>query len=540
MYDRAPGLLLIAALAVLAGVLAFGVIARPCLASNDSYNYVDVARNAALGRGLSQSALGYNEPHFPVDGNWPAPFTSQSTLYPLAIAALIRLGIEPVRAGLLVPLLALVAIWAIAWQLACDLWNRETGAVAVGLLTVPVALPGSEGRAWSEPLALALALLALVFQIRAARRLQDGEKLALAAGIAAGAAFATRYIFALCWLVGLAGWAAHGRRGRAGSIAFTVGFAFVASPVLLRNWNLTGSLLGAGHNNSELSVGGVLGQMAGTLTSGPGGALLALAALGVVALLLVALRHRVGSWRAAVRLVPGAEGWLVALWAVTYIASLVVLRSLIYFDPIGLRLLGPSLAVVSLLAAALATHALVLPRRTWLTAAAAITLLVAGVVLMRYGRTEPPASALGIARSDHMSWIRDHVRPTDLLIADDAVDLALHLNGPDGGPRRVVSFSAIPDMQPLCEDDLVKLIDARACVPGADNAAWLILRRRASCDAEWRELFGPFVADLVAGRTAAYPRVTPAATLEDAYVFRIESNSAAITASPAKPLHMRP
>src|SRR5687768_2425355 len=68
-------------------------------------NYVDIARNIAQGRGIVQSTLGFNQPHFFTSLSPAGAFTSQPPLYSLAIAVVGSLGISfadaalPVRDG---------------------------------------------------------------------------------------------------------------------------------------------------------------------------------------------------------------------------------------------------------------------------------------------------------------------------------------------------------------------------------------------------------------------------------------------------------
>ncbi len=521
MRDRALGWLLVASLALLAGALATVALTRPRLVSYDSFDYVDVARNVALGRGLTQSALGYNEPRFPVDGDWPAPFTSQPPLYPLAVAALIRLGLDPVRAGLLVPILALAALWLVAWRLTRALWGPEAAAAAVASLAGAAALTGFGFRAWSELLAIAFALLALALQVRAVgaaaagARPTSGGSAAFGAGLAAGAAFATRYLFVIAWPVGLAGWLGRGRRGLAQALAFTAGFALVAGPVVARNLLLKGTLAGVGHNPSSESPAMVVARVAKTLAGGWG----ALALLVAVAALLALLRRRAGSWSAALARVPGAPGWLVALWALAYLVVLVAVRSLVHFDDIGLRLMSPFLVCALLLAAALAARALPLPRAAWLALGVVVALAASGLVLARGLALPHLAPAQRVAASPRLAWVRDHVAPGDLVIGDDPVDLPLYFRGPDGGPRRVASFSPAPYMRPVTAAELLSF--ARQQTSGWRRPAWLVLRRRDSDPEEWRLQFGPLIADLATGRTAEHPEFHLMADLDDALVFRI-------------------
>jgi len=78
--------------------------------SQDSMVYIHAARNVLLGRGVVLDILYYPRRRFPADFDFPQLYTLQPPLYPLAIAGVARLGIDPVVAGLLVPLLACAGI----------------------------------------------------------------------------------------------------------------------------------------------------------------------------------------------------------------------------------------------------------------------------------------------------------------------------------------------------------------------------------------------------------------------------------------------
>jgi 4-amino-4-deoxy-L-arabinose transferase-like glycosyltransferase len=539
MPERGFRTLLVAALIAFAGVLVAGVLTRPRLISNDSFNYVDVARNIAAGRGITQSALGYNAARFPVEGGWPAPFTAQPPLYPLTVAALIRLGLEPVRAALLVPLLALIAIWILGYRLTRDLWGRETALAALGLLVLSALLPGIGERAWSETLAIALALFSVWLEAWSLAgdvetRRSSRLVLAAAAGLAAGAAFSTRYLFAIALPVGLVPWILHPRRGAAPALAFVLGFALPAVPVIARNASLTGSWLGETHNFSPTPLSEVLGRSVATLAGSGMRAGFTLFALVLALVLLVLLRRRAGSRQELARLfLPGGRG-LVVLWPLAYCVALAAVRSFVQFDTIGLRLLSPALVFALVLGGAVMAGALAPSARLLRVALLALALGGAAVGTLRLSHTPPVTPEERIARSARLAWVRDHVRPGDLVVGDDAVDLPLWFRGADGAPLRVACLSPAPYMSPLTEADLFAFARRHARSPGAaaldsggppgaarSGAVYLVLRRREAGEAEWRALFGPFIADLATGRAAAHPRIVVVATLADALVFRI-------------------
>src|ERR1700753_1246332 len=87
--------LCVALLALYAVLFAFNSFTRTReFEDGDTMNFIDVARHIAGGQGVTQSALGMNQPHFDVDDPIPTPLTHQPPLYPLMVAAVSQTGLS--------------------------------------------------------------------------------------------------------------------------------------------------------------------------------------------------------------------------------------------------------------------------------------------------------------------------------------------------------------------------------------------------------------------------------------------------------------
>ena len=77
MLEMAAHWLLALAVAAYVGLAGYNSLTRTRNFSPDSMNYVSVARNIAEGKGITQPALGFNQPHISLEVTLPPPFTSQ-------------------------------------------------------------------------------------------------------------------------------------------------------------------------------------------------------------------------------------------------------------------------------------------------------------------------------------------------------------------------------------------------------------------------------------------------------------------------------
>ena len=477
--------------------------------SPDSMNYVSVARNVSRGLGLSQPALGFNQPRWPVDAALPAPFTSQPPLYPLTVAALGALLPSHADAALLVAALCYAGVLAVGTALAAQLYGRAAGLLALTLLLLHRPLYYVAGFAWSEPLGILLVLLSLLLALRAQRRPDGSAWFWLASGLCAGLAFATRYLL-LAAVVSSRALLLRNRRSLRPLLAYAAGIAVPVLLVMGRNLALTGTLMGSRPNPSLLGLDenlaaafrNVFGSFFGDMPEGPATLLLvAVVTLGLA--LLVRRRELAGGLRQ-----PGT--WLLGAWSCAYLALLIGQRSLIHFDAIGPRLVAPATVTLVLLLAGLTARAF----RVRPGLALGIALVVAAGCLARQVRFASGPTVTDAARieaSPRLLWVERNTTAADLIIGDDTMDIPFYLDRP-----LVVSFSPYPYTDHPTYEHLAAFARGRGY-----QKAFLVLRDRYFSDGDWRWHYGDFIADLVAGRTDAYPGVRELARLQDGYVFEM-------------------
>jgi hypothetical protein len=513
----------IAALVALAVALALDGSRVPGLISNDAYGYADVALNLAEGRGLTQSALGYNAPRFPATGDWPAPFTGQGPLFPVAAAGAIRLGADPLRAPAIVSAVGLALAAASAAGLAGGLFGPAAAPLAGLAVALPALSPHLAGRAWSESVALALLLLGL--RLVAAAAVPAGPRArsigwAFAAGVAAGACGATRYALlpAVPFVAAaVALLAPRGGRARA-ALAAALGGCAVVAPVVLHNLAVTARPFGAAPNPSTTTLAGAIGQALARLSHVeivvPAAVLLA---LGLVA---AARGRRLALLARALTRGPAI---LLPAWIVVYIAVVMWLRSRVHFDDIGLRLLAPAIVPAAVMAAGAVSAA---PPRTagWIHGLAVAGLFgIAGITGARaLARPEPVVGRVAY-EPPVATWLRDHAPEPATVVAEDAPDLVMLLRTPGRGGRRIASFAPLPYMQALTASDLATFARRH----GGDSSLVLVVRRRDQPIAAWRASHGEYLAALVAGAAGGNRAPPPGARLEavlpDAWVFRVSA-----------------
>jgi len=174
--------------------------------SNDSMNYVDVARNISSGKGIVQSTLGFNQPYlFQKDSLIPSPFTSQPPLYPILISMFALPGFPHASVALVIPVMAYGFILVFAYFLSRDLYNHPTGIITVDFLLLYAPLMLIIRMAWSESLSIMLFLISLWLLVRRKKNPNNHIRIVVSfgSGIAAGLAFSTRYSMIPILVVGI-------------------------------------------------------------------------------------------------------------------------------------------------------------------------------------------------------------------------------------------------------------------------------------------------------------------------------------------------
>ncbi len=512
------GTVLLVALAVAAGLLAYDSLTRIRDFTPDSMNYVDVARNILAGHGVSQNTLGFNQVDFAraLHRDVPEPLLVQPPVYPLLIAAVSLTGLRPADAALAIPAACYLLVLLLAYRLADRLYDRTVALTTLGLLLLHAPLARIGRTAWSEGPALVFLLACLLTLLRstsgARRLLWTGL-----AGILAGLATDTRYalfplLFAgpILFAVEETGWR---NRVRSAGI-YLLGFGAALAPVVIRMVRLgRDDLL---HRDSfGLSLGrnlsGVLTALTGrNLTLVPSG--LETALFGALLVTLLVMLGRRGGFREQLgRLFLSRRRFLLPLWAGLYLSFLVQQATRHRIDALSPRLVAPASVVLAIAVAALLVRGLRLRESR---AAGFLAVVIAAVLGARIATavTLPRVTdEARILQSPRLSWIADHTGDRDLVVGDDTVYIPFYFGRP------AVSFSPYPNQHPTAEE-----LTAFANRRRKDyDRFFLVLRDRFAEDSARRTAYGDFIADLVERGPEAFPGFQAVAELPDGRVYRI-------------------
>jgi len=554
--------------AAFAALALFNSVTRLQQFSPDSLAYIDVAQNWAAGRGFCHSALISYGPRDWSKQTLLPPCTLWAPLYPLCIGVPHWMGMPAWAAALAVPFAALAFFLMAIYRLCRYLYNDTAAWLAVAALLIygPVRLCARY--AWSEMPALACLAWAFWFLVSAREESSPGAPASLPAntrkarlilsGVLFGLAFSARYV--LFPAVGLAAlmltWAAcatqkgvaqeHGHLARDGDpikdpitgkmpvllcrvVMLLSGFTAVAMCVLGHNWISDGTLLGPARAASKIGLWINLKQAAYVLCFGalpsdwtsadPIAAHLRLwSGLGAVCLGLAALDRRLGAIR---RIFDTPARLVLPLWGFGYGLMLIAYRTVVEIDPIGPRLLAPGLAFLVPPAVA-AIVAWIGPAKRCHRFALGLAI---GVALFQevqvYLANPPTAFASHQLDSQRLRWIAQNTTARDLIIGDSTMDIPVYC-----GFRHTLCL--LPEAsQPLDYAGLHAFLDSHA---GDFDRAFLVLRagipaNSAEDEAQWGEMFGPFIADLVFKRFEAYPDISAGPEVRRPHVFAISLTS---------------
>ena len=210
--------------------------------SPDSMLYIDVAQNLASGHGLSHSyAMTSELARLPGDTLLP-PMLLWGPLYPLSIALAHFCGLPCWAAALLIPVFFGGVLLYLVFVLMTRLYERETAVLAVAFLAVSNPFRFVASHAWSETLGMACLLAAFCLLVA-----PPGKRNALFAGLFLGLAFTARYALLPGILLGLLCVIERKSLNRSlrNIVFLCAGFALLALPVMIRNFLLSGNLLGS-------------------------------------------------------------------------------------------------------------------------------------------------------------------------------------------------------------------------------------------------------------------------------------------------------
>ncbi len=503
--------------AALAYFVSFGytTLAYEGKFSPDSIFYVDTANNLLGGRGLSTS-MAELERVIELNERLPKPMTVWGPGFPIAIAAVSLLGISTAAAALIVAVVGYGLIAGLAWWIAARFAGLANGALVVAALLYFAPLRDVSRHAWSETTAMAFAL-AMVVALAAGDR--KSLWLATFAGLCAGAAVATRYAFAPLILIGLiCAYTSHAKSALARMAAFTIPALAVAGPVFARNLLLTGHAGGSRWHPAGRPLLDGVGEAARALPSALSFSspwLMCGSALLVA--LSVAWRYRSGG-RGRPPTVNRVAMLALVAWPILYLALLLAAQTRVVVDSIDDRLLFPAALSVVLLVLA----ALLVAFRPHRVVAYSCAILLAGHaawseagnarMIRRAGLPAVYESSRALAKPGALAWLAANATPTDLIIAQDALEWPLYL-----GPIPTIFFSFEGAPSRFEYDAIAAYLNNHEC--GAYRKIFVAIDPVATGDSRTRTWFHD---DLAAGNVSPYPALSELARGENYAVFKLE------------------
>lgn len=508
-------------------LVAWYSLTRTLYLSPDSFVYLDTAQSLAGGHGLSHSVLHVHELGSGMGDLFHASDVTYAPLYPIAVAALLRAGVNAPSAALLVAASFYGITLAGMYLLCRRLYGAPTAVLVTAVLLHYLPLYSVGVCAWSE--SLALACLVFGFLALAGKPGTEGSPArGFLAGLCLGLAFAARYALLPAAGLGLAVVAVRAhqfRRAACATTAYMAGAFLGAGPPLLRNYLVCGRLLGAERPASErgllenvydLYIAAFQSYLPATWLTADTQARLLVAALVLAAGVMV-LRKRTHVVFGAVRT---DLRWMLPGWALFYLAFLVIYRTLYMFDQIGPRLALPGLLFLIPPLAAMAVAAFQASNRTVMIMAAVFTALAVFHAAYALATTPRDSISARVANSERLTWVLENTNAEDIIIGDMLIDLPAYC-----GPRRCLSFFPLEDPKyHLTSDGLVAFLKPRL---GHFEKAFIVLRRIAytepAYERVWQRCCGHFIADLVYDRPLDRPGIHRAATLKDGQVFEVDA-----------------
>jgi hypothetical protein len=489
-------------------------------ADPDTMNFVNIAKNITAGRGIVQSTLGFNQPFFAYTDQSPIPLTVQPPLYPLLTALVALTGIPVDLAGLTVSLVAFAVVLFLIYAISRRQFGTPAAYLCVFLAVLYEPLHNFPATAFSE--ITGLMFLLLVFHLITTANEKSGKTalpLLFAAGLAAGLAFATRYVLILSGVVGVV-YMVKERRWQSGRlVSFLLGGALPVVPVLVRNVILLGSPMPRLKPSTE-GIAAVLWDLVKAIggTFAPDSLvsqrLQMILAFAAVAVLAFVLFKKFG--KSSLNEVFIAKGrYLYWLWIAVYLAGLFVQRAMSHFDTIDARFILMATVPLVILLAGFAAGLLEKHPKI-------VTALAGVLVLAAFGReiatsvSLPYASqATAIQNSANLTWIRENTTRRDLVIGDNTVYVPFYFDYPEA-----VSYSPYPYTEYFTEKELK---DATASRCSKYEHIYLIMRiGETDSEEKWNAKYGGFLTSLVFHREAENPSVQFVKDTGESMVFAVK------------------
>ena len=504
-------------------LFTFNSLTRVLPFAPDSMNYVDVARNIAAGKGISQSTLGYNQAHlFDENSQAPEPLVVQPPLYPLMIAGTSRLGLSFVASALLIPAIAYAVILLIAFFLARELFGVSTAVLTTAGLLIFAPLGLFSRKAFSESPTLVFLLLSLLLSILVRRRIGTAPLgfITFLGGVAAGLAFATRYAMLLLVLLEsfylVEGFVSKKNKPYA-LLPYVLGAAIPIGLVFAHNLISTGRIMPASlpsdrsilYNLSDafLSMFGTYFWMGSPIVQ----VIFAVLLLILSVLLLDKQDMLPKIWHRILH-----DGYyLLPLWVAGYYFFIVIERSLITFNKIDTRLMIPASVVLAILGIACIVRAFqLISRPVYIRAMATVLILAACGQEARFSLSQTAYSLEDrVTASQRLSWIADNTTDKDFIVGESAMEVPFYFGRASAfvGPYPLNIYLTYPGLISFADHNCSRY-----------QHIYLILLPRE--DIPYDNLlyrFGQFITDIRFHQLKDYPRILPVVDLEDGRIFEI-------------------
>ena len=497
----------------------------------DTMNFVDIARNIATGRGISQSALGFNQAHFSIDDQIPMPLTAQPPLYPLLIALLSFFGLPYAGAGLLISIICYGLILLIAYRVSFEIYDVRAALLSVGFLLLYAPLYKVSKTTFSEPTSIVFFLISFWLLIQMCNSATYRSWIPAGAGLATGLTFATRYAFLALFPLSVLFIFLESRRKLRDLSLYIAGFIIPAGAVLARNFLVSGKFLSTRISSTD-SLNSLIHQALRAVTEEYSNGLkpdIQVALLILSVLILVALlfrRHKLLDTIYAVFFRKG--GYLLTFWVLGYMTFLIFVKTRVHLDPINWRLILPAGIILALLFAAFIIKSTEMKTQYILCIVLIIALFMIKNEVMVTIRKPIVDRDQYIANSERLSWVAQHTTSHDLIIADGAVDICFYLDRP-----AAISFSPFPEAN-VPEYEKIMTFSKKNC--NKYKNIYLIVHppeylishapdmERADPNKQEKNLkraYGPFISDIIFGKLKKYPAVSFLDRLSDSYIYKI-------------------
>ena len=488
--------------------------------SFDSMNYVDVAKNISIGKGIQQSSLGFNQKHFSIGDDIPTPFISQPPLYPVVIAMVSFIGISHSDGALLISVISYALLLGVVFLMTKFLFNEYVAFLSVGLLLFYYPLRLVASYACSEPLGLVFVFGSFLVLIYACDRSNKSQKRGWTwlSGLLAGLAFSCRYALISTVLTGIVFIViTFKNRMKKNLLDYLLGFLVPFLAVVGRNFLVSGFMM-LRPNPSETGLRKNLADAFWSLFGKylhlfdhkvEAGLLFSL--IFVIVLILLIRKKLVSEIQFV--LFSGKRPILI-LWSCFYFSLLIVQRTRFHFDPITPRFMVFVGVPMIIILCALVLSA-VRQKPLWVILGAIfISAFAFGKELSATIRAPNYDLRQIIRDSERLNWVDENTTEKDLIIGDDTVDMVFYLNRP-----AVISFSPYPYTDYIDYNRITGYVQKHR---DRYSRFFLVLRKRFRTQETIQKRYGSFVSDLVLKKIDSYPGFVWIQELDDGYVYEIQ------------------